>query len=232
MSKIYTEPAASEREYQKLAALGQKLGVPIPQAFLEMKVTMPDGRVVHHHRQRSHSWVRNAYNVIFSQIACVNTLGLFGPGTTACKSTGGGNIAQVSAIGMVTDSSQLQTGRGYTAIAGSVASGIVVGSGAAVESFEDFVLQTPIANGVGAGQLSYIQSNAYVVSYNAGTLTLSMTATRFMNNNSGGDVLVNEVALYAIGSNLGATTWCKSRDHLGATITIPNTGQLKVTYVV
>jgi len=46
--------------------------------------------------------------------------------------------------------------------AGSLINGIVVGSGINAESFEDFTLQTQIAHGTGAGQLSYTQCEAPV----------------------------------------------------------------------
>ena len=62
---------------------------------------------------------------------------------------------------------------------------------------------------------------------------MSATYVRFMNNNTAGDVLVKEVALYGnIKVNNSSEYVATSRDKLGATVTIPATGQLKVTYVV
>ncbi|GAH72404.1 unnamed protein product, partial [marine sediment metagenome] len=55
---------------------------------------------------------------------------------------------------------------------------------------------------------------------------------RYFNNNSGGNVDVNEVALVTNGYFGGAHIWMQSRDKLGATVTVPSTGQLKVTYTV
>ncbi len=53
-----------------------------------------------------------------------------------------------------------------------------------------------------------------------------------MNNNSGDDIDVTEIALYfraAIGS---VYNFMAARDLLGSQITIPNTGQFKVTYEI
>lgn len=236
-NKIYIEPPESERKYRRLVALGKELGVPVPQVFLEMEVKMPDGRVVHHHRQRSHSWCRNAYNHLFSELAAVDgSDNTYAAGKVSTKSTAGvvcfgaGAIAQQNGFPMGT------AGWGYTAAAGDVTLGIVVGSNVGAENFEDFVLLTPIANGTGAGQLTYVASQVYVVSYVAGTKTLSATLVRFMNNNTVGmtDVTVREVALVngALYTGAGAgKLGMQSRDHV-ADIVIPATGQLKVTYVI
>jgi hypothetical protein len=58
---------------------------------------------------------------------------------------------------------------------------------------------------------------------------------RYFNNNSGADVSVNEVALALRGYQPGSSVpynYMTARDKLIATVTVPNTGQLKVTYTV
>jgi hypothetical protein len=203
-----------------------------------------DGRLVRSLKQRSHSFVRNAYNHLISQLAAKN-----GDGAVF----GGGNIKDTSGAvrfgglpiltGHDSNSTTIQSldfassfGQGVLAAAGIDTKGIVVGSGTNPENFEDFALQNRILNGTTAGRLSYIQSEPVAVTYNAGTLTLTVTHARFFNNNSGGNVDVNEVAIYLIGktgfggqSNI---TWMAARDKLAATVTVPNTGQLKVTYTI
>ena len=59
----------NERKYQQLQKLGQELKIPTFEAFLEFEVRDGNGKTIHHHRQRSHSWVRNAYNHLFCQVA-------------------------------------------------------------------------------------------------------------------------------------------------------------------
>ena len=236
--KIYIEPAASERKYRRLAALGKELGVPVPQVFLEMEVKLPDGTVVHHHKQRSHSWVRNAYNLLFCQLAAVNLPdNTYAAGKLSLRRPSGtvAPVAEwntsVGTPGFAIPSNLTVAGGGYLGVAGTATVGILVGSGLDAESFNDYVLQTLIANGNGAGQLDYALSNAYVVNWVLGTLTLSNTLVRYMNNNSAGDVAVNEVGLY-IFLKTNDTAYLMCRDALGATVTIPAMGQLKCTYVI
>lgn len=245
-NKIYIEPPESERKYRRLAKLGKELGVPVPQVFIEMEVKMPDGKVIHHHKQRSHTWNRNAYNTLFSCMAMKNGDGgaAFGGGFLNAKNTAAAVLTGSYGIGaMVTPTPTRQsldiinaTFPGLTSLAGTITKGIVVGSGVGAEDFEGFVLGTLITHGIAAGQLSYADHSVPVVSYVAGTKTLTNTIVRFMNNNSPGNVLVNEVGMIAI-LNTGAVQHNPDqvlvcRDKLGATVTIPATGQLKVTYVI
>lgn len=232
-SKIYVEPPESERKYRRLAKLGAELGIPVPQMFLEVEVKMPDGRVLLHRKQRSHSWVRNAYNTIFSELGAVNASdNTYAAGKVSGKDTGGTIRFGPAQLGGLVNGNFTTVDFGYTCAAGLITSGIVVGSNVGAESFEDYVLLTPITNGSGAGQLAYALSEAYVVSYVAGTKTLTVTCVRYMNNNSGGDVTVREVGLI---SDLNYANiryyFLMSRDHV-ADIIIPATGQLKVTYAL
>lgn len=223
-----------ERKYRHLKKLAQALHVPLPEAFWELEVTDKDGRVIQRHRQRSHSWTRNAYNHMFSNLAAKDADDTtFGAGLLSVKYLDGTvygwdypfTYGQYSVDG---------TGYyGMRAAAGEDGRGIVVGSGTAAESFEDYALQTQIANGTGAGQLSYIASEEHSVSYDAPSMVFQNQLVRYFNNNSGGDIDVNEVGLYCKIQQPGsARCHCYSRDKLAATVTVPDTGQLKVTYTV
>jgi len=227
-----------EKEYKQLKKLGQKLHIPIPEAFLELEVRDRDGRVIQKHKQRSHSWVRNAYNMLFGQLAGKDLKDTtFGAGLLSIKDTDG-TIRYDGATYFGRKDTTLTnsldgTSLGYKAPAGNDTKGIIVGSGTNAESFEDHTLQTKIANGTGAGQLSYVQSELHVISYDAGTKVLKNSLVRYFNNNSGGDVSVNEVGIVGYGSvYLTYCSWLMSRDKLATTVTVPNTGQLKVTYIV
>ncbi len=245
MEGYYIEPKERETEYQRLARLGLKLGIPIFACHLEMAVTLPGGGVIHRHKQRSHSWVRNAYNLLFSELAaCGAKDATFGAGLISQKLTSG-SVQGGNQTPMVISNTaggynwlrplDASIAAGYYGQAGDLIGGIVVGSGTNAESFENYALQTAIAHGTGAGQLSYAASSAPSVSYDAPSKTMANAIVRFINNNSGGSVSVNEVALYgyvaALNDNVAATV-CLSRDLLGATVTVPNTGQLKVTYTI
>ena len=223
-----------EKQYDELRKLGQKLHIPIPEAFIELEVRDKYGFVIQRHKQRSHSWVRNAYNALFVQLAgkgCTETG--FGAGKISIKATNE-SILEIagSAINVVSGGSADDVGSGYREGAGEIEHGILVGSGINAESFEDYVLQTPIAEGTGAGELNAVQSDPHAYSYAA--LVGKNTLIRYFNNNSGGNVDINEVCLATKGCVGVPCTylWVMSRDKLASTVTVPDTGQLKVTYTI
>jgi len=229
-----------EQKYERLRKLAQELHIPIPEAFWTLEVFDKDGKLIQKHRQRSHSWTRNAYNLLFGQMASKAFADVtFGAGLLSIKETGGAVYYDVDKItdicgggttGLDPDTPS-SSYNGYLTIAGDDTKGILVGSGTNAESFEDYALQTPIADGTGAGQLSHVESEVHSVSY--ADTTLQDEQVRYFNNNSGGNVDVNEVGLIAYGM-VGAVSarWLQSRDKLGATVTVPDTGQLKVTYTI
>jgi hypothetical protein len=238
MTPKVTKPAILEElGHRLLRAGGLALHVPICEAKILIEsfdTQTKNQRLIQSYKGYGHSWTRNAYNQLFSTLAAVNgSDNTFEGGKLSIRGTNG--TVEFGAQGLGLEPANMTTaGKGNIGLVGDVSQGIVVGSGVNAESFEDYVLQTIIANGAGAGQLNYIQSQATVVSYVVGTKTLTATLVRYMNNNSGGNVSVNEIALIA-------TAWLAggferfivmSRDHLGATITIPDTGQLKVTYAI
>lgn len=226
-----------EQKYKKLRELGQELGVPTFEAFLGIEILDRDGKVLQKDMQRSHSWVRNAYNLLFSNLAAKDAdQSGFGDGILSTKDTGGVVYHGNFPIRVSTFHSVDGTTNGVRARAADSLRGILVGSGTTPESFEDFSLATQITEGVGPGQLSHVLSNEHIVTWDAGTRTLRNEMARFFNNNSGGDVNVNEVVLCTL-SPTGADhstgrTWILARDVLPTTVTVPDTGQLKVTYVV
>jgi len=200
----------------------------MPETFIEFKVTMPNGDVTHHHQQRSHTWVRNAYNHLFSQIAAVNCLAADG---LSVKDTGGTERTGNFPVGYSDYSQNFKTdGHGYKAAAADTTRGIVVGTGSDPEDFDDYALGNQISNGTGAGQLSYIASEVYSVS-TVGTVKKT-ELVRYFNNNSGGAITVNEVGLYLglWAGNIIKMMTC--RDLVSGGVEVPDTGQLKVTYTI
>src|SRR4030065_1095750 len=81
---------SEEARYEQLRTLGQELHIPISETFWELEVLDRDGKVVQRLKQRSHSWVRNAYNHMFCQLAGKNAnYGTFGAGDLNVKGTRG-----------------------------------------------------------------------------------------------------------------------------------------------
>jgi len=231
-----------EQRYARLRRMGQKLHIPIPEAFWTLEVFDKNGKLIQKHHQRSHSWTRNAYNMMFSQLACALPAdATFEAGKLSQKVTDGTIYSGDYPFGMYYPRSggapycyMFDTNFGYRASAAVDDYGILVGSGTNAESFEDYVLQTPIAEGSGAGQLNHVQSEAQNVSYS--DTTFKSELARYFNNNSGGDVSVNEVALVCKTGRVSMPSVqvyvLMCRDKLASTVTVPDTGQLKVTYTI
>jgi len=220
-----------EKRYGELQRLAQELHIPMPEAFIEVEVRDKYGYVIQRQKQRSHSWTRNAYNMMFTNLAGLNAddAAVFGAGKLNIKETDG-NIQEGEYPVAQYTSSMEGTTYGYRAGAADASKSIIVGSGTNAESFEDYALQTPIAEGNGAGQLNHVATEPHSESYAA--LVFTNEWVRYFNNNSGGNVSVNEVALVA-DIKFGITrTILTSRDKLASTVTVPDTGQLKVTYTI
>jgi hypothetical protein len=74
--------------------------------------------------------------------------------------------------------------------------GIVLGTGTTAESFSDVEMDTPIANGTGAGELVYLDSTNSTVSSNTTTSNYSQWfLVRYFENRSGSNINVNEIGL-------------------------------------
>jgi len=167
-----------------------------------------DGKIIYDMPIRpSHSWMRNAY------ICWINNLGnktsadaTFGEGYWTGKNIGAGLGIPAS----------FEWDGGLAA----EASGIVVGTGTDAEDPLNYILTTRIAHGNSAGQLYYTASETLVQSWVTGVVTMSRS--RYFNNNSGGSITVNEVGVYS--------TYLVCRDKLGTGVVVPDTGQLKITY--
>jgi len=223
-----------EQKYEQLRMLGKELHIPMPEAFWELEVRDKDGKVIQRHRERSHSWIRNAYNHLASQLFAKNANDdTFGAGKLSIKKEDATVLYGTYPITLGYSSNCDIPPSGYLGSAGQNVVGIVVGTGTAAESFEDYKLDTKIANGVGAGQLSYIVSDTHVITYTAATKVLKDELVRYLNNNSGGDITVNEVGIICNGYvGQSAKQWLQVRDKLAAGVTVPDTGQLKVTYTI
>jgi len=100
------------------------------------------------------------------------------------------------------NSSQTYQGSNYetsfdvTAGTGSTLYGIVVGTGTTAVALDDYALETLIAHGNGAGQLSYSTMSVDTSVTNI-TSQVYILISRTFTNNSGGDINVTEVGLYA-----------------------------------
>ncbi len=223
-----------DKELTELIKLGKRLGVPIIQAFLELEVRDNQGKVIARHRQRSHSWVRNAYNQLVTQLMGIGANDTpFGAGKINLMQTSGVEIQTPRVMSLVSDGVDPEAvGEAYRAGAGIDTFGILVGSGVTAESFEDYFLDTQIVNGGGAGELAHAEQELPDKLYTPATKVYQVKQVRYLNNNSGASIDVKEIGLITSGDAGGARIWMNARDVLASTVAVPDTGQLKVTYTM
>jgi hypothetical protein len=132
--------AEEERLYEELRRLGQRLHIPISETFWELEVRDGSGKVVQRLRQRSHSWVRNAYNMMFCYLAGKDlSNGSFGAGYLSLKETGGAVQNGAGPVCLSQGSSSVST-RWATRTAGNDAYGILWGSTVPTPRFRELCL--------------------------------------------------------------------------------------------
>lgn len=185
-----------------------------------------------------HTWVRNAYNFWTMQMLDTDSLGsaVYGAGTLGMRQTNGTQSAFSYPMD-IGDAGGVNSG--YRGLVASVLGGIHAGlgdkaGGATAHNFEDYKMQDLIEEGTLASEEmnyeSMIDHTAANVTYSA--LVWSCAIQRFMNNNSGGDLTVEEVGLVTKESAHG-TSILLSRDVLGGDAKlIADTGQFDCTYTV
>lgn len=106
--------------------------------------------------------------------------------------------------------------------------GIVVGTGNTAVTVDDYALETKIAHGVGAGQLSYqaVSADADCANSPAGTWFVNINRTFI--NNSGDSILIKEVGIYAKSTNY----YCIERTVLDTPYTVLNGEGCVVNYKI
>ncbi len=110
---------------------------------------------------------------------------------------------------------------------GEDARGIIVGTGNTAVAVGDYALEIAIAEGTGAGQMSY-QAQTYDTDVTVADPDCTFELKRIIINNSGGTIVVAEIGIYCYleGSYLG----CIARDVLGASVSVPDGGSITVFY--
>jgi len=208
-----------EAKFDELKGMFRDLKLPPPpDIFISFQVHK-DGKLIFDNKQRGHSWTRNFYNykcLVGTNAKNSNTG--FGAGHMSDKNIAGVYSGEIAYLG-----GALTTG----AIAAT--KGIVVGTSDVAFNIEQYALGALIAHGTGSGQLVY-QASAFDSKAYASKVWTA-TSKRIFNNNSGGDITVKEVGLYAIYSWDGST-YLLERSVLDPTVLVPNTAQLTATYEI
>ncbi len=186
-----------------------------------------------------HTWTRNAYTLWVSQFVDGDSLGssTFAAGHLTMKRTDG-SVETLTTPGDIGGAGVNDSG--YRASSGTAIAGIQAGKGdgagaAAAYSFENFVLEDLIEEGTTSGnQMNYAAMDDYTIAgLTYSSFVWTMVIQRFMNNNSGGSITVEEVALVANMVTPANGRYLMARDVLGGDAKlVADMGQFDCTYTI
>jgi len=212
---------------------------------MRLTITVKDknGKIIKQHKQRSHSFVSNFLSILASGMACSYHQDFSNVSYGYYYTITNGDYAAynpyywvINCLYPLNDSSNDST---Y---------GIVVGSGTATPTPNDYKLGNQIVNGTSSGQLVYgahtinpapqqIGSASQLTTTStpsSGLLPVSGNTTSFQisrtfQNQSGASIIVSEVGLYTQTPNGYALI---VHDLLSSPITIPNNAVLTIIYTI
>ena len=230
---------ATEKDYELLENLGAKLHIATPTAKWGIKVEK-DGVVLLDTIERAHSWTRNAYNLLVSQMSAAAVTGksAFSDGQLNLKATNGVVYgASGYIIGHYNPSQSIESPQygGFVSDNGDATKGIVVGTGNTAYSFEDYQLSAQVTHGVADGQLSYTLSTI-AKEFDTITKKYNVTHERIFYNNSAASITIKEVGIIGgMVSDAGGVTARKCllcRDILGTAPDVPAGAKITITYTM
>lgn len=228
---IEVKEGAKLENYRKLQLIAIAKNRPVVTPFIQIE-HISKGKVVSGWRKLAMSWNRNHYNSYVSTCFCVAANdAVWADGNLNVTDTGNTlrNYADFN-IGPHPRTQETSGGATSSLMAAATVTtyGIVIGTGINAENFGDHVLQTPIANGAGAGQMNY-DAVAVINNWDAGTRIYRYSYSRIMSNVSGGAIDVTEAALYA---RLGASAvWTvMTNREVFAAETVPDGDSIRVVF--
>jgi hypothetical protein len=227
---------AEEQEIRQMHERQRKLHlIPTPLCYVGLDVVDGNGDPYAKYEDRSKSWVRNFYNWMVTQQMCCYASdigsGTFGSGSLHLKSTAGELSTNPGTFRI--DTAAL----GYGLIGGVNATnktnGIWVGTGTALENFNDHTLSNKVLNGSSVGQLLYQDMSKPPLSWDNVNKTMVGVLSRVMFNRSGSQINVTETGIVAyLRYGNFADDYLVARDLLASPVPVPDAGQLTVTYTI
>jgi len=210
---------------------------------VEVKVIDKDGKIIKVHKQRSHSFVSNFLSILASALATSYEQQITSSSYGYYYRLTNGNYGAYSPTASNFEMDQiLDMNDG----ANDSTYGIVVGTGTATPTPNDYVLGNQIVNGTGSEQLVYSAHTINPTPQTIGTsenITTSATPTsgllpvsgnttswqvsRQFTNQSGASITVSEVGIYM--NTINGVTMIV-HDLLSSPVTVPNLSILQITY--
>jgi len=181
-----------------------------PEAYIEIEVRDKDGNIIHYHRQKARTWVKNFFNLLW--------YGFKNTQATLQKQDGSTTTTGAAAFYVVMS---------VMATLGDANYGILVGMGTKAWAIDDYKLDNKIAHGTSTGQLQYgaVSVEDMVVESNR----IYFRIVRTFTNVSGSSITVTEVAL---ATYLSSSYPVIARDLLNPPVTVPNQATLTVRYII
>jgi len=186
---------------------------------IRLTVTVKDknGKIIKTHKQHSHSFVANFLDILGTYF--------INQGINYANTTGSVTSFYIGA--------NINSEFILNLNCGSPGScGIVIGTGTATPTPEDYELGNQIANGTGSGQMTYNSPSFTNPAVSGNTTTMTITQT--FNNQSGASITVSEVGITAETlNNSGGTNYVLIvHDLLSSPITVANLSILQVIYTI
>lgn len=228
-----------EEEYQEMIALSKELRIPLALGYWNLETSKKD-KLINKRRFTSHSFNRNAYNMLVTGTMSIHLDGgntYFQDGYLNMKNTSGTLLYSNLCVGnkgafttrpvetVTTDTSY----NGYLGGKAVTTRGIVVGTSDDAEDFDDYRLTSRISHGNGSNLLSYVGMQVSVKDYDTPTKTHTTTYQRYFNNNSGASIYIGEVSMYGCVADIG-NHFMLFRDVISPKEELVDTAQLKVEY--
>jgi len=167
------------------------------------------GKVVSRERRRSRSFLKQWNQVVYVQMAQVSNYEI--------KDRGG----------TIRDVDKHEASFRMTAAAGTYYSGISVGTGDTPVAIDDHVLETPITEGTGAGQMEYLICT--VAEYVVAAPSCSFVVSRTIANNSPAEITVKEAVLYIM---MQSFSGCGIRDVFDTPQAVPIGGSITIDWAI
>ena len=191
---------------------------------IELEVRDKNGKLIEKRRLRGHSLLMNFFNMFYGLLGEPNV-------TSASITTTSDTSETLETTYPPGNRCSPWYNIGLTAGQGNDNFGLVVGSGTATPTLNDYKLETPIANGTESGQLEYGATT--VNSPSCGSSSCNITVVRTFTNGTSNAITVNEIGLIAQynSCNDHIYYYLIARDVLSSSVSVPANSTLTVRYI-
>jgi len=181
----------------------------VPEAYIEVEVRDKDGNIIHYHRQKARTWVKNFFIILRYGNANSVPQAQRQDGTVTSTNTTFTDMFKV------------------TSPTGDSNYGILVGMGTKAWAIDDYKLDNKITHGSSSNQLLY--GNTTVEDLIMESNRIYYRIIRTFTNSSGSTITVTEVGL---AMSLYNNYVIIARDLLNPPATVPNGSTLTVRYII